>query len=192
MNRQIWTLAPPEGTGVDLAQTNGQLGLTMHADATPNPQWNATSAGYETACSLGGDFDARIYYKLLNWPAANGTVVGMNVAFPGNVINLVRASWTSGQEVYTFLTPSGSQRTLDTTDMSGGLRMTRVGTLITSYIRTGGRWASFSSAHHRGFVTLQFLLWASGSTFAHKDVSVAFDNFVLKTPNSLVAATACR
>lgn len=164
----------------------------MQADATPNPQWNSMSAGYETACSLGGDFDARIDYRLLNWPAANGTVVGMNVAFPSNVINLVRASRSSGQEDYTFATPSGSHRTLDTTDTSGGLRMTRVGTLVTSYIRTGARWESFYSAHHRGFVTLQFLLWAGGSTFAHKDVSVAFDNFVLKTPNGLVAATACR
>jgi DNA-binding SARP family transcriptional activator len=194
MNRHIWILAPSLGTGVDLAQTNGQLGLTMQADATPNPQWNAMSTGYETACNLGGDFDARIDYKLLNWPAANGTVVGMNVAFPrgSNVINLVRASWASGQEVYTFATPSGSYRTLDTTDMTGGLRITRVGTLITSYIRTGGRWASFYSAHHGGWVTLQFVLWASGSTFAHKDVSIAFDNFVLKTPSGLVAAAACR
>jgi DNA-binding SARP family transcriptional activator len=191
MNPQIWTLAPPAGTGVDLAQTGGQLQLTMQADATPNPQWNSMSAGYDTACSLGGDFDARIDYRLLDWPAANGAVVAMNVTLPSNVINLVRASRTSRLEDYTFATPSGRHRTLDTTDMNGGLRMTRVGTLITSYIRIGGRWASFYSAHYRGFVTLQFILWASGSDFAHKNVSVAFDNFVLKTPPATSVATAC-
>jgi cytoskeletal protein RodZ len=192
MNPQIWILAPPEGTGVDLAQTNGQLELTMQADATPNPQWNAMSAGYWTACTLGGDFDAQIDYTLLDWPAANGTVVALGVSWPGvgNVINLVRASRSSGQEDYTFAAPSGESRTLDTTDESGGLRMTRVGALVTSYIRVGGRWESFYSARYRGFVTLQFVLWASGSDFAHKDVSVAFDNFVLKAP-VIPAASAC-
>src|SRR5262249_966376 len=74
MNTRIWTRAR-WGTGVDVAQTNGRLQLTMHANATPDPRWNAMAGGYQTACTLTGDFDARVDYALLNWPASNGTVL---------------------------------------------------------------------------------------------------------------------
>jgi DNA-binding SARP family transcriptional activator len=183
MNPGIWNLTT-WGTGVDVAQRNGRLELTMHADATPDAQWNAMAGGYQTACSLTGNFDARIDYLLLNWSAANGTVVTLNVSFPDSVINIVRASRASGQEDYTFAAPSGEWRVLNTTDVSGGFRVTRVGSLITSYIRSGGHWMKFDSAHRLGAVTLQMILWASGSDFAHKDVMVALDNFMLLAPPS--------
>jgi DNA-binding SARP family transcriptional activator len=181
MNPQIWSLAT-WGTGVDVAQKSGRLELTMHTDATPDARWNAMAGGYQTACSLIGDFDARISYTLLNWPAANGTVAALNVSFPDNVVNIVRASRASGQEDYSFAAPSGEWRVLHTTDTSGGFRMTRVGSLITSYIRRGRDWVRFESTRRSGAVTLQAILWASGSDFAHKDVTVAFDNFMLVTP----------
>jgi len=62
--------------------------------------------------------------------------------------------------------------------------MTRVGSLITSYLRSGGHWVKFDSARRVGAVTLRIILWASGSWFGHKDVTVAFDNFVLSAPRS--------
>jgi hypothetical protein len=185
MNTQIWSLAA-WGTGVDVTQTNGRLQLTMHANATPDPRWNAMAGGYQTACTLTADFDARIEYSLLTWPAANGTVLGVNVSWPGvgNVVNLVRKSVASGDEEYAFGAPSGDSRERVTSDLSGGLRMKRVGTLITSYVLTGRHWTAFASAHHSGAITLQAILWASGSDFAHKDVTVAFDNFILSAPHS--------
>lgn len=155
----------------------------MHADAMPDT-WNAMDGYYETACTFTGDFDARIDYALVDWPPAVGAVVGFSVSFPGDNVHLVRASAASGTEEYSFSAPTGEARNLLTSDMSGGFRMTRVGSLITAYYRTGRRWSEFESAHRAGAIRLEPTLWASGPDFAHKDVTVAFDNFVVEVPHS--------
>ena len=183
INPQIWEW-DTTGTGVDVAQRNGRLELMMHAAATPDAHWNAISGYYMTSCSFTGDFDARIDYTLLDWPGASGTVVALDVAFADNVVNIVRGSRASGQEDYSFDAPSGESRHLLTSDMGGGFRMTRVGGLITSYIRSGKTWVKFDSARRSGSVRLRPILWASGSDFAHQDVMVAFDNFMLLAPPS--------
>lgn len=187
MNPQLWTLMRL-GTGVDVAQKDGHLELTMHPDATPDTRWNSMSGQYQTSCSFTGDFDARIDYALIGWPAANGTVVALNVVFPDNVVNIVRKSLASGQEDYAFWAPSsGESRNVQTTDMTGGFRMTRVAGLITAYYRSGPRWLKFDWVRRAGAVHLEVILWASGSDFQHKDVTVAFDNFSVEAPYSACA-----
>ena len=184
INPRVWTYAIL-GTGVEIAQRDGQLVATFHDDAAPDAKWNAMSAGYETACSFTGNFDARIDYTMLDWPQVNGAVIGFDLAFPDNVVNIVRASRVSGFEEYAFWAPSGEWRSLLTTDIRGRFRMRRVGDLITSYIWNDDQeWAPFESAHRAGPVRLRPLLWASGSDFAHMQVSVAFDNFSVLAPRS--------
>lgn len=99
------------------------------------------------------------------------------------MVNIVRGSRTSGEEDYAFYAPSGETRSIQTTDTTGGLRMVRVGDVITAYIRSGSHWLRFASGHHAGPVQIRPILWASGSDFAHKDVTVDFDNFVVEAPS---------
>jgi DNA-binding SARP family transcriptional activator len=183
VNPRLWDWGTL-GTGVDIVQRNGRLEMTMPADTTPDPHWNAMDGYYQTSCTFTGDFDARIDYTLVDWPADNGTVVGLSVSFPGDNVHLVRKSLAPGEELYSFWSPSGEAREVRTTDMGGGFRMTRVGSLVTAYYRAGRRWSMFESAHRASAIRLQPTLWASGTDFAHKGVTVAFDNFSVETPYS--------
>lgn len=189
LNTRIWTLSA-WGTGVDLTRRDNRLEVTMHADAAPDTRWNAMAAGYQTSCSFVGDFDARIDYELVDWPASNGAVVGFNASFQDNVVNVVRKSLAAGNEQYGFSAPKGESRDRETTDTSGTLRLMRAGNLITAYYRRGKRWEELDWARRSGSVHLQFVLWASGTDFAHHEVTVAFDNFVVEAPSSACASSA--
>lgn len=182
-NDRLWVYSS-FGTGVDLKQVGGHLELTISADTVPDPRFNATSIGYRTACSFTGDFDMRVDFDLLDWPAASGAVAGLDVDWDGGNMNLLRTSETNGQEQYHFAAQTGEFRGLTTSDSNGGLRMKRAGAVITSYLQRSGHWVEFASARHAGAVRLQTLLWASGTNFSHVQVRAAFDNFVVLTPES--------
>ena len=188
INRQLW-FPSSDGTGVDVAQRNGRLEITMHADATPDPVYHSMIGDYATSCSFSGDFDASIDYTLLDWPPANGTQTGFLMAFGDGHLGIVRFTTPEGDAyssgMYANADASGATfRQMLTTDTSGGFRLTRVGSLITVYTRSTEAWVKFASTHRAGPVQLQPYLWASDAAFARKDVTVAFDNFALTFPQS--------
>jgi hypothetical protein len=183
IDSQLWT-SDTNGAGVDISQRNGQLDMTLLADATPDPHYNEIAGYYWGACSFYRDFDLRIDYTLLEWPASSGAQVGFLLSLPyKKFVNIDRTSDAAGQEDYSFAAPSGSN-VLPTTDTRGTLRMKRVGSLITAYYRSGSHWLSLGSAHRTGAVRVVTGVWASGSDFAHEDISVAFDDFVAFFPRT--------
>ena len=70
---------------------------------------------------------------------------------------------------------------INTTATSGSFRLVRVDGTIFAYARTGvGDWQLiFSGSGVTGAAVWGMGLWAPGSSFAHLDGSVAFDDFVL-------------
>jgi hypothetical protein len=171
-------------------QGNGRLEMTIHADATPADGWPNYSAYYTTTCSFAGDFDASIDYALVDWPAANGTSVGLDLLFPeGEEFFMVRESVSSGEEIYAGIWGNPAHwHSSPTTDPEGAVRFKRVNGLITAYYRTRGQWDTFAWIQRAGPVRIRLMLLASGpefaaasgSEFAHKDVTVAFDNFAVE------------
>jgi len=187
---QMWDVTST-GTAVDVNQGNGRLEMTIHADATPAEGWPNYSVYYTTTCSFAGDFDASIDYSLVDWPTANGTSVGLDLVFPNDELFMVRESFSSGEEVYAGV--SGNPRywrSSPTTDPEGAVRFKRVNDLITAYYRAHAQWDAFESIRDAGAVRIRLMLLASrpefaaasGSEFAHKDVTVAFENFAVEAP----------
>jgi hypothetical protein len=186
---QMWNVTST-GTGVDMNQGNGRLEMTIHADATPAAGWPNYSAYYTTTCSFAGDFDASVDYSLVDWPKANGTSVGLDLVLPNrDEFFMVRESFSSGEEVYAgiFGNPTHWHST-PTTSPEGAVRFKRVNDLITAYYRAQGRWYTFASLLGPGAARIRLMLQAngpefaaaSGTEFAHKDVTVAFDNFAVE------------
>ncbi len=185
---QIWTVGT-NGTGVDVTQGNGRLEITMHADATPVSGWPSFSGYYVTKCSFAGDFDASVDYALVDWPAANGTTLALDLVFATGDIWIGRESFSSA-EVYDGM--SGYRwSSLPTTDVRGALRIKRVGSRLYSYYRNLGKWSGFASINYGSDPVRLRLIFralgpefaqASGNEFAHKDVTVAFENFVVEAP----------
>jgi len=188
---QIWTVATT-GTGVDATQGNGHLEITIHADATPASGWPSYSGSYLTKCSFARDFDVSVDYALVEWPTANGTNVALQLVFGSGVVYLERQSFSTGGERYTGVVATPRfWFSLPTTDVRGALRMKRVGSRIYAYYRTYGQWTEFTSIDYGPDpARIRLIVWgdsaeiarASGSEFAHEDVSVDFSNFAVEGP----------
>jgi TolB protein len=162
------------GTGSHLAQTNGRLEETFAADAAQGGPYNNIDAHVGSNCKLAGDFDVQADYNLLAWPAANGVQVALNAFEPGSQV--LRESQVWGEQYGTWIPPTFSS--VLTSDLSGSLRLTRVGTTITGYYRNGLTWVPVAS----GTTTLDdATLGLSASSFmdrfAHQTVNIAWDNF---------------
>jgi hypothetical protein len=162
------------GTGSHLAQTNGRLEETLDADAAQGGPFDTIDAHVGTNCKLAGDFDVQADYNLLVWPGANGVQVTLEAFEPGSQV--LRESQVWGEQYGTWIPPTFSS--VPTSDLSGSLRLTRVGTTITGYYRSGLTWAPVAS----GTTTLDDAtlgLKASSfmDRFAHQAVNIAWDNF---------------
>ena len=105
----------------------------------------------ESTCRLTGDFDVRVAYALLEWPASSGARVGIVVAGAGESDGgaVERLSEGEGQlagERYaTHIADHLDTRPTD--DRAGELRLTRVGDVMTGYARPdpGAPWEEVAS-----------------------------------------------
>lgn len=166
------------GTGSHLAQTNGRLEQSLGADAIQGGPYDTIDAHVGTSCKLAGDFDVQADYSLLAWPDANGVQVAIEAFGPGSQV--LRESQVWGEQYGTWISPTFSSAF--TTDLSGSLRLTRVGTTITGYHRSGLSWVPIAS----GTTTLDDAsigLKASSfmNRFAHAEVRVAWDNYTISS-----------
>jgi hypothetical protein len=162
------------GTGSHLAQTNGRLEETLAADAAQGGPYDNIDAHVGTNCKLAGDFDVQADYDLLAWPNANGVQVALMAFEPGSQV--LRESQVWGEQYGTWIPPTFSS--VLTSDLSGSLRLTRVGTTITGYYRSGPIWVPVAS----GTTTLDdAAIGLSANSFmgrfAHQAVNIAWDNF---------------
>ena len=159
-NESFWSAHAAPGTTTETSQ--GRFVVTMGAD-TPD---GFVSSGIDSICRLAGNYDVRVDYRLLQWPAGNGVTLGLGVDF-GTVGRLNDAYLVK------FL-PSGTQAA--TTDETGSLRLVRSGRELTAYYSHEGRWVwLWQSDGSAGETRVQLSL--SSNAFSHEEVSAAFDNF---------------
>lgn len=165
-------------------QRNGRLEFSIApaVEHQTNPNWGgggAVGVHYGTLCNLTGDFDARIDFKLLQWPIGDGVALSLGVYFPPPN----EASWGVQRSGGGAAGPEGYSSWIDNAvgvarsqDRRGTLRLARQNDVLTAYFRSRGHWTSLGSGPAPGPTRLILMLSTHPNTFANMAASAAFDN----------------
>lgn len=161
------------GTGSDFVERDGRLELGLAADSVQGPL-KGIDGHYGTACRVIGDFDARVDYELVTWPARSGASVELAAYFWSTKADSSRFSFDIGDGYGSLFGPSFLS--VPTADTAGALRLRRHDGVLATYYRHAGGWVKTGSARapDSAIIVLQL---GSGPDFAQKAVRVAFDNF---------------
>lgn len=144
------------------------------------------NAQYVSKNAYAGNFDIQIEYSLLTWPANNGVRLTLAMGVPGLNGATERVSLSD----HDFRPPGdayliggndwGTLGFVPTEDLTGKLRLVRVGSDLSGYYWANGRWVMIGD--YKGMSTqpasLAFCAFSDDRVFGHQDVKVAFDNFV--------------
>src|SRR5205823_8054906 len=117
-------------SNVTVAVEGGQLVLGVGADAVPGGAYDQIDVHLGTQCVFPGDFDARVDYTLLEWPAGDNIDVGLNAIY-ANAAVMRESSSQWGDEYGSWVIPSNGSVALP--DTSGSLRIARVAGIETTY-----------------------------------------------------------
>jgi hypothetical protein len=98
-------------------------------------------AGMGTSCVARGDFDARLSFDLVAWPLVDG--VDLSLQAQGTPFNAYRASASWFDSYGAYLPPVGD--VVPTSDITGSLRLARVGSTWTAYYLSQHRWVPIIS-----------------------------------------------
>jgi DNA-binding SARP family transcriptional activator len=177
LNPLIWTTWA-QGTGSSYAQSNNQGLFSMAGDATFEPQFHSAGMNIGTKCKFPGDFDARVNFSLLQWPAGNGAAISL-VAYKTGPVDEVTRSTTQQYDVYTTWPGTGSAPLADT---SGSFRITRTNGIVRNYIWHHAKWQELGKLPIRGELWVGLTLSTSSNVWQGQSVSAAFRNFTLKSP----------
>jgi DNA-binding SARP family transcriptional activator len=171
LNGSEW-FTDQQSTGTSQGVQGGGLLLTAS---------NAASSGFHdgilTHCRAQGDFDARVNFKLLNWPAGN------NVSFAVNAPNLGNAfveDAVGGDRYGLFVQPSAFV-TIPASVVSGDLRVSRRGNITSAYVRPASatRWQQIAGFHGSTSDTWVGVAIWNISDFGGQPVSVQINSFEL-------------
>ncbi len=144
-----------------------------------------------------GDYDIQVDYEVLTWPYANGVRLGL----ADDHANMTRLSsgrqpgdYPGGPDLYltTFDTADHVVGITPTSDLSGKLRLERVGDTLTSYYFANGAWtfvASYSDPAYTQDTAFYLGSWSGDSVFMDQEVKIAFDNLIINK-GELVCPTA--
>jgi hypothetical protein len=184
-NPTLWTVKV-YGSGASVAEANQRLETSLAANAANGPE-GLFGGAYWSNAVFQGDLDVWVDFELLDWPAANGVRTVLKLIETANFDNeyafhgwnVERASAGRGEffgEVYAT-DFNGSIATTPTSDQSGKLRLTRIGTTLSAYYFAGGEWQLLGN----GAVTSADLRFGIGfgsndTYFNDQAVKVAFDN----------------
>lgn len=171
-----------QGTGWQLSQQNGHLEFTFPPGTTPGGQWNIYGGHVGTLCKFPGDFDARVDYTLVQWPASNWIDVSLWSFFQPNNEGweAVRQSSPQSGEQYSGYIGPGHGGSVSLDDMSGTLRLTRRHGLVTAYFLHNGKWLSFGSAYNAHTTAIAVGAGSEQNPPVRSDqVVVDFDNFTI-------------
>jgi hypothetical protein len=176
----IWAMVA-DGGDVSASEEGGRLVLTVGPKAVPQGTYDQIDVHAGTQCSFPGDFDARVDYKLLEWPTGDNVWVGLNAIFASAAV--MREATTQFGDIYRSWATTATGN-VPLPDTSGSMRITRVDGVETTYFRHQGRWRRLASAPSSGAAV--FGLGASSGAndgFGHREVKVAFDNFRVTARN---------
>lgn len=179
-------------------QRNGKLEVNIPARSA-GPVFGA---GYTSLCKLRGDFDVKVDYELINFPAANGVRVGIT---SGNIAS--KAKWGMGAETMrisrgasdggsfseAYITNINQDccHDIQTSDQTGKLRMTRQGDLLSGYYfdNSTQTWTLIdSNTVTLGDTAIEIGAWSHDSAFSDQPIKVLFDNVVI-SKGTLVGAS---
>jgi len=169
------------GTGLQTYTTAGRLEFLIGPGATPDSQ-SGLWQRYAEPCVMTGDFDARVDYQLLEWPADDGVQVALVAMFSAPPTEQL---WTAARggsvgpgsfEEYTS-TVGASFMTKRVVDLSGTLRLTRTNGRLSAYYLGRRGWVKLASATERRFATLVLLVASDATEFGGHPARVGFDNF---------------
>lgn len=186
-----WTVETSDGS--TLSAVNGRLEMVQGSGPIV-----ASGVHMIFNFPIVGDFTADIDYELLNWPANNYERVGISTGAPYTtpIAAVARVSDPNyphqSSDFYASFhlatgVPNHVQSFVQTTDMSGRLRMERVGATISNYYWWSNSWVLLGSYTNAATQTgpiehLTFGIWDFTSDTA--GVKVAMDNFVLDAPGT--------
>jgi len=185
------------GYGAVATRVRSRLEFNLSPAGVGDTSAGIFGAGLASTCALIGDFDLRVSYRLLKWPAGNGVRVALSLGTPADIedqkgIRIERGSYSTVEggprEIYGFVV-DGTSHEADTSDTSGRLRLVRVGSRVSGYYLEDTHWIRLSTTES-GTEALRFTVLAQGheSGTATEFVSAAFDNVILAT-GSLQGAT---
>jgi DNA-binding SARP family transcriptional activator len=177
----IWTTWSA-GTGSSYTQTNGQAVFSIAAEATFDPQFHGAGTNIGTKCKFPGDFDARVDFALLKWPASNGTAISL-IALQGysalELIQRVTAPWDDGYNAWPRGTSVGPLP-----DQSGSLRMTRSHGIVRAFFSHDDQWKEIGQASFSGEISVGVSVGTFQKDWQGQDVSATVDNFAITAPNA--------
>ena len=177
LDSDVWEEARV-GTGTSVSQGDGRLEIELGPEATGTPP--AEFAGQVLLwCKLPGDFDVRVDYELLDWPAENGVTVHLAAVWERSAVDIARQSHDWGESYGTWFT-RGTGTARATTHMRGTIRIRRKDWYASTYYLTASRgWQRLGSFFTGGAPRIILKASSMDSWFGDKRVRVAFDNFTL-------------
>lgn len=169
----------PTTPGVVVRNQRLEISLPMNADAG--------AAATVKACLVSGDFDVQVDYGIVNWPGQSSYGVVLAAADPGSTFaigDIFRSGSglsPNGVESYTAVVFGAGTASKPTTDLTGQLRLARVGQQMSAYFRSSPLmgWTMVitgSSNPNPAYFTLAI---GSASGASKPGVSAWFDNFVV-------------
>lgn len=189
-NVDYWSLIH-DGAGGTVAEQDGQVQFTLAEDSVPSGgSFPAVRVSYDYKCTLTGDFDVRVDYELLEWPAENGALVQLQSFYAD--ANVARQSQGAFESYAGFVGGSNAFGTVGTTDQAGTLRLRREGATFAAYAWENGDWTTLVEAEGSSGEALLVIGLASYGPFAGKEVSAAFDNFVVTADTDDVDCSSSR
>jgi DNA-binding SARP family transcriptional activator len=170
------------GTGSSLAVGNGQLVFSIAGNATFDPQYHWAGSGIKTTCIFPGAFDARIDYKLLQWPQ-EGSTLAVVAYGGGNVeqIQRISAPWGNGYNGG----PNGVGGTVvPFPDQTGSLRLSRSHGIVRSEFLHNNRWTVIDRIASSVPIDLEVSVFSGPNSWQQQDISAAVENFVVTAPRA--------
>ena len=131
------------------------------------------SAGVDFECTVIGNYDATIDFKLLTWPPAGP----MGIMLAQDFVYNLRLVGLGGEQLY-GANFKGDFRAAATTDMTGTLRLKRSGTVVTAYYwDTSSGWVALHSLDDPDFANRTYIRFLTWSQRANTGAEVAWRNF---------------
>lgn len=159
-------------------EVNGRIEIAIAPTAVAGGDYNIIAGSLGTHCRYQGDFEVRVDYELLDWPAGSGVIGQLSSWYSAYSATLGRFSSNLGREEYAGWFPNASN-SIVTSHPSGAFRIVREGTRTYGYYRSGGAWESVVSSRVTGAPIIGLSVYSRDDWFADKPVRLAFDNFVL-------------
>jgi DNA-binding SARP family transcriptional activator len=179
-----------EGTGWDMSQHDGHLEFSFSSSATPGGQYNTFGGHIGTLCKFPANFDARVDYTLVTWPAGNGIQALLWAFFAPDNEGWQVWRWSSANwgELIGSYTGPGAAGSVVLDDQNGTLRLVRRNGLVTAYFLHKGAWQPLTSGRNTSLATI-----AVGASLGNGDnigfggqpVVVDFDNFSVTGVNPI-------